>query len=171
MYDLGIRRLAEIPGNLKAARDRAQLLADSAYPLRALHRTAEARQRTARALEILSRTKDYPSASIQIDSELCTVLRGAADEYAAEGETARAVRTYEQLLNGIMASHPDPLNDLRDAPRMSAIYQSMAALYRKTGETEKAESFTERQRQLWQTWNQKLPNNAFVLRQLAATAN
>jgi DnaB-like helicase C terminal domain len=36
VYDLGLKRQAEIRNNLKARRDEAVLLADSSYPLRAL---------------------------------------------------------------------------------------------------------------------------------------
>jgi hypothetical protein len=77
---------------------------------------------------------------------------------------------YEQLLANVMASKPDPLNDLRDAPRMSHLYENLAALYRRSGATANADSMQAMRLELWRQWDQKLPNNAFVRRQLEGAA-
>jgi hypothetical protein len=53
---------------------------------------------------------------------------------------------------------------------MSQLYESLAQLYRRNGETGKADNVQTMRLQLWQQWNQKLPNNAFVRRQLDAAA-
>jgi regulator of sirC expression with transglutaminase-like and TPR domain len=77
---------------------------------------------------------------------------------------------YEQLLEKVMAAKPEPLTDLKEAPRFSLLYETLAALYRRTGETAKADATLARRLELWQQWDQKLPNNAFVRRQLEAAA-
>jgi hypothetical protein len=78
---------------------------------------------------------------------------------------------YRQLLDRVMASKPEEvLSDLDDAPRMSQLYESLATLYRRTGDIGKARDIEGRRSELWHQWDQKLPNNAFVRRQLAAAS-
>src|SRR5579871_6555134 len=137
VYDLAIRRLGEIPNRLAARRDQSLVLANSSYPLRSLHRPREAKQRIDAALAILRDTKDYPAARISLDSEVYTALRAEAD-YEAEIDAGRAVATYRQLLDAIMASQPDVFNDLRDAPKLSGVYDALASLYRRTGDSRAA---------------------------------
>ncbi len=149
-------------------RDRAELLATSSYPLSALHRESEARQRIEDALAIFKEAKDYPAGSIRTDSGVLTTLRALADNQADQGDPRAAIETYQDLFEKVMASKPDPANDLHDACMLAGIYQSMAGLYRRTGDTVKAESMAAQQRELWHGWDRKLPNNAFVRRQIAA---
>src|SRR5262249_20379031 len=66
VYDLGIQRLGEMGNSLKARRDRAQLLANSSYALRHLHRVSEAKARIDTAFAILSDIKDYPAERIPL---------------------------------------------------------------------------------------------------------
>lgn len=168
VYDVAISRLGEIRNNLKARRDRASTLAGSSYALRHLHRMSEAKQRIDAALAILRDTKDYPADQISLDSDVCTVLRALADLQAEEGRPERAVEVYEQLLDRVMASRPDPQGDLRDASKLSLLYDTLASLYRQTGDSTKADAITARRLDLWRHWDLKLANNPFVLRQLAA---
>lgn len=171
IYDLGIRRLGEIPNNLKARRDQANLLAGSSYPLRSLHRNAEARRRIDAAIAIVKSTKDYPPALVPLDSELYGVLQARADSEAGDGEPRLALKLYEELFNLVVAGKPEPLTDLRDAPRMSGLYASLAALYRRTGQPAAAATMDSRRLDLWHNWQRKLPNNSFVQRQVAAQTN
>ncbi len=166
--DLGIRRLAEVPNNVTALRDRAELLAMSSYALSALHRDSEARRRIEDAFAIFKETKDYPAGSIRTESGVLTALRALADNQADQGDPRAAIETYRDLLEKVMASKPDPANDLHDACKLAGIYQSMADLYRRTGDTVKAEGMAAQERDLWHGWDRKLPNNAFVRRQIAA---
>lgn len=69
-----------------------------------------------------------------------------------------------------MAENPDPLNDLRDAPRLARIYQALAALYRRAGDTTRADDFQARRLDLWRRWDRKLPGNVFIRSQLEAAA-
>jgi hypothetical protein len=44
----------------------------------------------------------------------------------------------------------------------------MAVLYRRIGRPDRAAAFESRRLELWRQWDGKLPNNPFVLRQIAA---
>ncbi len=167
-YDVGIQRLGEIQNNLKARRDRAVLMANSSYALRRVHRGSEARKRIDDAFAILKETHDYPVDKITLGSEVYTALWARADDYAEGGDAHRAVDIYEELLNKIMASKPDPLADLRDAAKLSQFYAALAGLYRQTHDSARAENIDAQRREVWQYWDRKLPNNPFVLGQIAA---
>jgi serine/threonine-protein kinase len=170
VFDLGTRRLAEVPDNLTARRDRAQLLAASAEALLALQRLPEAGRRIDESLAIFRATHDYPAERIGTDSGVVTALRALADYDAARGDTGSAIAIAEGLLERVMASRPDPLNDLPDATRLSTLYRSLLALYRRRGDREKAEATAGRLLELWRHWESRLPGNAFVRRQLDALA-
>ena len=169
VYDIGIRRLEETPKSLRARRDRAALLAQSSYPLRRLHRSSEARARIDAALAILKETKDYPAEKIRPASHVYTVVCALADQKAAAGDTRLALQMYQQLLDKVMATNPDAPGDLRDTPRISRIYATLADLYRRTGDPGSAQAMHARQVELWRQWQQKLPQNNFIRRQLEAT--
>lgn len=165
-YGVALARLAEIRNNIAARRNRAVILASSAYALRQINRTAAARQRIDEALGILSDTKDRPADRIRLDSELCTVLQAAADQRAGEGHLGEAIGLYEQLLEKVVAARPDIEHDLRDAYRLSLLYQDLSTLHRRAGAEERAAAVEVKRRAIWNAWNQARPNNPFVLRQL-----
>jgi tetratricopeptide (TPR) repeat protein len=167
IFDLGIRRLREVKDNLGARRREADALAESSYPLRRLHRFAEARERIDAAFAVLRETKDYPAQQIKPESAAVIVLRAQADYESQSGDRHRAVGIYEQLLAAMMASKPDPLGDLMDANKISMMYYYMAGVYRRAGDTAKASEMDQRRMELWRQWDAKLPNNSFVQRQLA----
>ena len=168
VYDLALLRLREIRNSLPARRQQALVLANSAYALRSLRRSPEARQRIDAAFEILKSTKDYPAERVKLDSVAYTALCARADQDAAEGNLLRATETYEQLLDKVMLAQPDSFNDLRDAPRLSSHYGALAALYRRAGDIAKATDMESRRLDLWRHWDSKLPNNSFVRRQIEA---
>jgi predicted Ser/Thr protein kinase len=168
VYDVGIQRLGEIPNNLKARRDRAVLLANSSYALRGIRRGSEARKRIDDAFAILKETHDYPADKIALGSEVYTALCARADDYAEGGDGRHAVDIYEELLNKITASKPEPLTDLRDAALLSQFYAALAGLYRQTHDSARAENIDAQRREMWHYWDRKLPNNRFVLGQIAA---
>ena len=169
IFDTSIARLGEVGNNIAARHDRALTLAGSSYALRALHRTAEAKQRIDAAFQILKETKDYPAAQIPFDrTGVYQVVLASADWEAENGSPQRAVEIYENLLAKATAAKPQPLTDLRDAPPVSDLYAAMAKLYRQTGAIQKAESMEARRRDLWQHWDSQLPNNPFVQRQIAS---
>jgi tetratricopeptide (TPR) repeat protein len=167
VFDVSIKRQSEIRNNLKARRDQSVLLAYSSYPLHRLHRAAEAKQRIDAALAILKETKDYPVDRITLGSEVDTALRALADHEAEEGHLGKAVEVYEQLFDKVMLAKPDTLNDLRDANRLALLEQALADLYRRTHDAARADALDAKRLDLWRHWDRKLPNNPFVLRQLA----
>jgi len=170
LYELGIDRLVKVQSNIAAVSDRAELLALSSYALRSLQRSSEARLRIDMALATFKKTGDYPAQRISTNSGVFVTLRALADLDADEGDLRQAVAIYEELLEKVMANNPDPANDLRDAAKLSGLYRSIAALYRRAGNLTKAEGMTRRRLQLWQQWDRNLPGNAFVRRQLEAAS-
>ncbi len=167
VYDRTLGRVREIKDNARARRDEALLLAHSSYVLRGLHRAREAGQRIDAALELLRATKDYPAAKVVLGEQLHFVLCAQADQEDETGHPERALAIYRDLLDRVMATRPEPENDLRQANDLSQIYGALARVYRQTGDARQAESLEERRRELWQGWSRKLPDNAFVARRLA----
>ncbi len=166
VYDVALARLAEVRNNVGARRDRALVLANSSYALRRLGRQADGRRRVDEALAILQETRDYPADRVSLDSPLYSVLQARADQDAAEGRLAGAVRQYTDLLAKVMAAGPDIEHDLRDANSLSLLYRDFARLYRDAGGSAEADALDARRLALWQQWNRTHPDNPFVLRQL-----
>lgn len=171
VYDKALKRNGEIGGSsLATLRDQVMLLTNSSYPLRSLHQPAEARRRINAALAILRKTGELPATRITVDSASFIALKAEADDEAEVGNPRRATELYERLLVGVMAGSPAAPDDLRDAAPLSQLYASLAAVYRRTGESAKAQEMESRRVKLWQAWDRKLPSNAFIRRQLAAAA-
>ena len=93
-------------------------------------------------------------------------LRALADSHADEGNLRQAVAIYEELLQKVMATNPDPANDLRDATKLSGLYRSLVGLYRRAGDVTKADGMARRRLEVWQNWDRNLPGNTFIGRQL-----
>jgi serine/threonine protein kinase len=166
VYDVGLLRLGEIKNNVKARRDEARMLAGSSYALRRLNRISEARNRIESAFRLLRETKDYPADRINPDNEAAAALRALGDHLGETGQPQRAAEVYQELLDKIMASKPDPRNDLRDATAISRIYEALAGLHRRNGQPDRAEAMTALRLELWRQWDRKLPHNSFIRRQL-----
>ncbi|HLG97359.1 MAG TPA: serine/threonine-protein kinase [Bryobacteraceae bacterium] len=167
VYDSGLRRSAEIK-NTESAHDRVRLLADSSYPLLALHRTAEAKQRIDAAFELLRTMNLWPAESLRPADDGVFALRALADYNADIGRRQDAIDAYRELIQKIMASKPSPTTDLQDANSISSIQAAFSNLERKAGRAGEAIELERSRRELWQQWDKKLPNNSFVRRQLAA---
>jgi tetratricopeptide (TPR) repeat protein len=170
VYDRGILRLREVK-NVKAQRAEAQLLAMSSYVLRRVNRVNEAKQRIDAALKLLSDTKDYPADRVFLLDETEVVLRAWGAHLSETGQTQRAVDVYQELLDKVMATHPDPTNDLRNATGMSRIYEALATLHLRNGNAVQAQSMSALRFELWQNWNRKLPQNVYVQHQLEAASH
>jgi serine/threonine protein kinase len=165
VYDHALARIREAKSNASTQRDEAELLAGSSYPLRWLGRKAEARERIAKALELLRQAGRYPTDKIEPMSDVYDALRARADDCAETGQTVKAVEMYQQLLDKLIAWNPDPQNDLRDAACLSRTWTALADLLRRTGRTEQANRLVAQRTDLWNQWNNKLPNAQFLLRQ------
>lgn len=172
IYDLALKRNGEIgTRSVRTLRTRASVLANSSYALRKLNRFDEARRRIDAAVAILGKTHDLPADRIDLDSEAFVVSRAEADEEAEAGSPRRAAELYEKLLARVMPANPAANRDLRDAVPLSQLYASLDAVYRRTGETAKAQEMESRRTELWQAWDRKLPANPFIRRQLAAAGH
>jgi tetratricopeptide (TPR) repeat protein len=171
VYNHALRRLREIKGNPRARRGEAELMACSSYVLRRLNRSSDARLQVDGALQILRETKDYPADRITLGDETETVLRAGADHLADTGEPQRAAEIYQELLDKVTASHPDPENDLRHATGLSRIYENLARLHRRNGNAELAQSISGSRVEIWQNWNRKLPQSTFVRKQFDAAVS
>jgi hypothetical protein len=167
VFDLGIQRLGETGNGPKAQRDTAVLLANSSYPLRRLGKSVEAKIRVERALAMLKRTGDYPAAKVRLGGEPWTVVSAMADLEAETGDPRGALQMYEDLMSAVMAGTPDPLHDLRSAPKMARMYERLSDLYRRTEENGRAAEMDRRRSELWESWAHALPHCRFVRGQLA----
>ena len=165
VYDHALMRIREAKTSASTQRDEAELLAGSSYPVRWLGREKEAKQRIARALELLNQAGRYPADKIDPMGDNYHVLRAQADDYAQTGQTAKAVEAYRQLLDKLMAWNPDPQNDLRDATCLSRTWTALAGLLRHSGRKDQALQLEAQREKLWNHWQGKLPNAHFLLSQ------
>jgi|HubBroStandDraft_2_1064218.scaffolds.fasta_scaffold00523_9 serine/threonine protein kinase len=165
VYDHSLTRIREAQSNASTQRDEAELLAGSSYPVRWLGRDKEAKQRIAKALELLSQTGRYPADKIEPMSDTYDVLRAQADDFAQTGQTAKAVAAYQGLLDKLMAWKPSVQNDLRDATCISRTWTALAYLLRRAGRTDQAKRLEAQRTELWNHWKDRLPNGQFLLRQ------
>jgi tetratricopeptide (TPR) repeat protein len=168
IYNQALLRLGEVKENARARRGEVNLLVGSAYPLRRLGRSAEAQKRLDDAFARLRQLKSYPADRVDLGSETDAALRALADHQADTGNPARALETYRQLLDGVLAAEATPEKNLSDTADLSRLYASMAVLHRRVGQDDLASEVDGRRLRLWQLWDLKLPKNPFVTAQLAA---
>jgi serine/threonine protein kinase len=173
VYDHSLRHLAEVTNNVILQRSEVQALAGSSYPLRALGRPGEVRQRLDASFERLRQLKMYPAEKIKAGSEADDALSALADYQAETGNVVRAIEVYQELIDRVGAASPKPDTILQDAVHLSRIYAAKAVLHRRAGQADLASALEARTLELWRHWERQLPKNPFVLRQLAAkpTAN
>jgi len=165
--DRVLLRAGELKNNTLARLAEVAALADSSYPLRALHRDSEARARLDTAFAKLADLKQYPGAPVTIGSEAVDALSARADDEAARGNVTHAADIYGRMVDQVLASGPKVETDLADAAEVSRLYASLAALDRRAGRLVDAASVDARRSRIWQQWEKALPGNAFVARQLA----
>jgi tetratricopeptide (TPR) repeat protein len=168
VYDHGLLRIREFQNNVKARRDEARLLALSSYALRRLNRSGEAKQQLDMALQLLRDTKAYPGDRIVLLSDAEIVLRAWGDHLADSGEVRQALGVFQELLEKVMAAHPEPTADLSNATGMSRIYEALATLHLRSGDAAHSQSMSAARLVLWQDWARKLPENTYVKQQLEA---
>lgn len=164
-YDQALTRIREAKTNASTQRAEAELLVGSSYTVRWLGREKEAKQRIARALELLSQAGRYPTDRIEPMNDVYDALRAQADDYAQTGQTAKAIETYQQLLDKMVAWKPNLQSDLRDAICLSRTWTALADLLRRSGQKDKALLLEAQRGELWNHWQGKLPNAQFLLSQ------
>jgi len=170
VYDHALMRVREVPNDVAARRLEALLLAGSSYAARWMHRESDARARIEAAFRLLRDTGDYPAAVLKPGSEADVAVRALADDEAETGRLDQAVRTYQELRRGLLASNPDPRSDLPNAVSLTSLDASLAAILRRAGAADQAASLEAGNRDIWRHWDSRLPSNPFVLRQLAAAS-
>jgi serine/threonine protein kinase len=168
VYDHSLAKIREVPDDVAARRLEAFLLAGSSYAARWAGREKDAQARINAAVRLLRETKDYPTETVKPGSEADVVMRALAGHYAGTGQPKQAAQIYQELLRKIVASNPDPQNDLVNAANISQLYTSLAAALRRAGRKGEAVPLEASRLELWRHWNRKLPNNLFMLQQLAA---
>jgi serine/threonine protein kinase len=165
VYDHALARIREAKSNISTQRDEAELLAASSYALRWTVREEDAEQRIGRAFELLKQAGRYPAGKVEPMSDTYNALRAQADHFAETGRASKAIESYQQLLDKLMARNPDPQNDLRDAICLSRTWTALANLLRKAGRIEEAAHLEAYRADLWNHWNGKLSNAQSLLRQ------
>jgi tetratricopeptide (TPR) repeat protein len=170
VYDHALAKIREVPNDVAARRVEALLLAGSSYAARSIHHEKDARDRIDAAFRLLKETKDYPAEILTAGSEADTAMRALADHYAETGQPEQALEIYQELFHKIMASNPDPQNDLLNCVYVSRLQTSLATLLRRMGRKDQAAPLEAGRGELWRRWNGKLPNNPFVSRQLEAAS-
>ena len=168
IYDHSLARIREVPNDVSARRAEALLLAGSSYAARWTHHEKDAKDRIEAAFRLLKETKEYPAPAITAGSEADTAMRALADHYAETGQPRQALEIYQDLFRKIMASNPDPQNDLVNAAHVSRLNTSLAKLLRRVGKGNDAIPLEATRLELWKHWNGQLPSNPFVRRQLEA---
>ena len=99
VYEHTLRHLAEIRGNSVIDRAEAEALAgSSAYSLRRMGRSPEARRRLNAAFDRLTQLKLYPAEKSRRFGNR-QILRALADHEAANRNIPRAIDIYQKLLN------------------------------------------------------------------------
>jgi tetratricopeptide (TPR) repeat protein len=169
-FDHALGHLTDVQGDVHLQGYRVRLLVGSSYPLRRLGREAEARKRLDVAFDLLHQLNEYPASQIDPGSEAAQAVCALADDEAASGHATRALQEYGGLLDRVAASKPEPEANLTDAAALSKIYAGMAVAARQAKQPTQASDAEARRRELWRHWDQKLPGNPFVQRQLAMIA-
>lgn len=165
VYEHALARIREANASTSTQRDEAELLAGSSYPVRWLGREKEAKQRIARALELLTQAGRYPAVKVEPMSDTYNALRAQADDYAETGQVVNAIDAYRQLLEKMVAWGLDAQNDLRDATCISRTWTALANLLRRNGRKDQALQLEAQRADLWNHWDGRLPNAQPLLRQ------
>jgi tetratricopeptide (TPR) repeat protein len=171
VYDHALRHLAEVHGDVHLERYGINLLAGSSYALQKLGRTSEARQRVETALKQLKELQFYPADKIDLGSEAGETLQALASLEVENGHLPHAIEIYEELLSKMDPAESDAEFNLEDAVHVSTLCRSAANAYRRAHRLDRASAMGRRRLELWQRWEQKLPNNAFVRQQREAASH
>ena len=166
IYDEVLLRMSEVKENSRARRDEVRALAGSTYPLRQMRRPAEARKRLDAAFATLRDLNLYPAEDVKPGSEPVDALMALAELEAEAGRLQRGLDVYQELVAKLLRSGAKPDTNLEDAAELSNLYGAQARLHQLARQSDAASALEVRRLALWRAWDQKLPGNAFVLRQL-----
>ena len=170
-FDEALAVLSDAPGSNRYAGDYAiRLNAESSLVLAMLGRKAESTARLRQALGAAQKdVKLWPPDHFGPTSTVDCLWRVQAEIAAHNGNLRQAV---EQLKDSLARFRADadfrPAEDLDDAFRTSLRLKRIEELCAQTGDLTQAEYYRGERRNLWSTWQQKLPGNRFIARQAAA---
>jgi tetratricopeptide (TPR) repeat protein len=167
LFDEAFKICSDIPAASASHLDKLQHLAGSIQALIKLGREQEASTRLDRLFTLLREAKKYPGA-ISPRNYLETGMRARAAVLAAQGRKRDAITVYEEIAGATEKGEQKPSSDLHWALSISEIYEQLAGHYEDVNEPDAATRCREKRRRLWELWDQKLPNNPFVRRQLEA---
>jgi len=166
IYEEILARMAEVRNNSLARRNEVRALAESTIPLRQLGRYPEARRRIGAAFSKLSDMKLYPADIIEPGSPASDALCAQAELEAATGKIWRGIEIYQELFAKVTPTMK-PESRLEDAAELSALYHALVRLHQRAGQPAAASAAQARRVDLWHPWQQKLPGNPFVQRQMS----
>jgi serine/threonine protein kinase len=160
--------LQKAPNSIRARRSDIQAFSLAAAILTRLGRYAESRSRLDKAFGIMAAANIYPAPGIEPQSEAAGALRVRAGIEAIAANPARGIEIYEELIAKLNAFHSKPETRLSDAKELADVHAAIADLYLRAGNSAAAQEAAERSLMIWRQWDQKLPGNKFVQRQLEA---
>jgi len=160
--------LEKAPNSVRARRSEIQAFSVAAAILTRLGRYPDARRRLDNAFEIMRASDIYPAPGIEPQSEAAGALRARADFEAVVSGPHRGIELYEELIAKLTAFPARPETRLSDAQEIADIHTALASLYRHAGDSAAARQAADRSLAIWRQWDQKLPGNKFVQRQLEA---
>jgi hypothetical protein len=108
----------------------------------------------------------YPADKIYPGSEAEDALLALAEHEGEGGNQSLAADAYDKLLAAMQPAKAGRSQALDDAVHLSGIYTAASRFDRRVGKIAAASALEARTRELWQEWDRKLPNNAFVRRQI-----
>jgi len=170
LCDEVIAVLQKAPNSIRARRAEIQAFSVAASVFNRLGRYPDARNRLDRAFALMAAADIYPAPGIEPQSEAAGALRAKADFEAAVSNPGRGIELYEELVAKLDTFHTSPETRLGDAQELADIHAAIAVLHRRAGNSAAARQAAERSLTIWRQWDQKLPGNKFVQRQLAAAA-
>jgi hypothetical protein len=119
-----------------------------------------------RSFGLLRELNLYPTNAVEPGSETFEAVCALAELEASSGHAAQGIKIYQDLSAQILGQATKPEESLELANDLSNIYRSLGRLYSFTRQEELAASIALRRTELWRHWENKLPGNSYVLRQL-----
>jgi hypothetical protein len=167
LFDEAYRRRSEIPASNPGNEEKNDMLAASIRALSRLGRHDEAKTRLDRLFASLRDAGSYPGP-VRPGVSAANALVAKAEAVAAAGQLDEALQIWRELITAYDASDRRAGDDLHWATYHSAAYRGIAAVLAREGKSAEERVWRERDSALWESWNRKLPRNAFVMHQLAA---
>jgi hypothetical protein len=141
--------------------------AESTFALRSLGRESEARQRLDRIRAMFFANQDPQTMRIGPFNPIEAFVRAQAEVDAAAGRLPKAIETYRLLLQKFADLRYHPRDSLIDALAQSTKEARLAELLRLSGDRVRSRQYAESRLELWRHWNQRLPQNSYVMAQLS----